>query len=212
MEILQRKKHFNKIYDFYITEDFRYLHLSYPNFNGDYRTSVETYNSFFDNLNKYSEVKQIFIETDSMNNLPCNISKFINLEKITVSGSRWWSLSMIYLPQSIKSVSFIEQTNLNERCLVGIEKLTNISYLEIDDFWHITPHFLEYEMIDDAEKDISIPNVSSLKTIIINLNIYNDAINTTWKNFISDSNIFQKIKTRINNINLQKNKLIIQLK
>ncbi len=74
------------------------------------------HNELFDQLNSthlsYFNVERLYLETDHIHKILYNILKFQNWIELTGSGSRLWDLNLINVPNIIKVLLLIEQTNL----------------------------------------------------------------------------------------------------
>src|SRR5438067_11112693 len=102
---------------------------------GDY-SSEDNYNQYFDQLNQnvdaYKSLETLSIETDNINEIPRNVSKFKNLIELRISGSRFWNLTMERIPKSVKVLYLIHHSNLQANCLKGMDRLINLVELHLD--------------------------------------------------------------------------------
>src|SRR5581483_12248589 len=107
-----------------ITEDRTYLNLAYPDFSNN--CELQGYNDYLDKLDSevstYSKVNRLVINTDYINSLPKNVCKFKNLIDLTVSGSRFWDLTMEKVPHTVEKLNFTNHSSLSLDSLKGMEK------------------------------------------------------------------------------------------
>lgn len=91
---------------------------------------------FFDWLDQsdhtYDTVKRLTIETDFIHSLPAGVSKFQNLAKLVVSGSRFWDLTCEVVPTSVTHLDLTDHSNLQPKCIKGMDRLVNLCELKLD--------------------------------------------------------------------------------
>lgn len=193
MDLLQVIKHGESLpsdrFGNFITEDKSFLHLSYFK-----RSEVEDYDDFFDELNEYEVVTNLYFETDYINRLPPNIKKFRNLIKLTVCGSRFTDLNMTQVPENIQTLVLVEHSNLSNYCVFGMENLTNLRHL-----------FLDFKPFCDS-KGPPFVKLDKLEKIIFD-GKYPSKIN---KEFI-DGSLFNNIREDIKDVEIDTDRITIYL-
>jgi hypothetical protein len=207
-DIEREQCHFNE----FITQDSKYLYLSYSSLVED-ECNIRSYDKYLDelhvNFNIYNLTEKLFLNTDFISELPSNILKFNNLKEIEVQGSRFWDLECLQLPTSVTICRFIDHTNLIPTCIVGMDRLTNLVSLHLDDgpfdFIQLIDanRYLKRHYSDETLEIIPIPNLSTLKSI----NIYpGDDIKILvpdWKDRVMKHKLFINIKNRIVNVEIK---------
>ncbi len=139
----------------YLTLDRKYLHLYEINLKESFNTKL--YDEFFDQLNNtqniYSTVENLYLQTDLIDSIPRQIKKFEKLNQLTISGTRFWNLDLINVPQSVKVLSLIDHLNLHSNCLIGMDQLINLEeiYLEAETFYF--DYLFFYESLKKNESD-----------------------------------------------------------
>ena len=199
MDILNKDKY----KDSFIKDD--YLQLVYPLIEcKQFEGQIEGYNNFFDKLdneiNSYTNVKSLYIETDFISYLPENVMKFKNLISLRVSGSRFWDLNMEQVPTTVKYLSFIEHSNLANDCVKGMERLVNLEILIIDEEpFRIITHETNYN--EEYEEIIPVVDLPKLKTIFLdkyfNMSIFEGDCSDEH---ITNNPFFNNIRHRIDKI------------
>lgn len=196
----------NKYFNEYITQDNKYLHLSYSSLvnNG---SSLESYNEYLDELdlkfNIYKLTEKLFLCTDFIHKLPSNILKFINLKEIEVDGTRFWDLNCSQLPISITTIRFY-YTNLSSDFIIGMDRLINLYSLHIyDRSFDFSRIHIDEQHNPDLDKPI--PNLPVLKFINIYLceatELY--LASNNWKNKIMNHKLLSDVKNRIINMEFE---------
>jgi len=183
----------------FLTEDRTFLHLSYPGLDD----GIEGYNNFFDWLDQsdhtYDTVKRLTIETDFIYSLPAGVSKFQNLAKLVVSGSRFWDFTCELVPTSVTHLDLTDHSNLQPKCIKGMDRLVNLCELKLD--W--TPFGFNglffWEEIDVTEIHIPIPDHPSLASIWFRSGIYArfSDLRDDWQKIFFSLPLFDKIRHRI---------------
>lgn len=191
----------------YITRNYKYLSLSYPEIDNDFTGSG--YNKYFDSLNSqigsYHTVNYLFICTDFIGDIPTNVKNFVNLEILEIEGSRFWNLTMKNVPPSVKKIYLIDQTNLQPGCLQEMDKLINIQELHIDyksiELFNISidPNQRTYDEDRQITDIIPLPDLSSLQTIYFYIDdIQEYELKEDWETQLRHHPIFKNINHRIN--------------
>jgi hypothetical protein len=201
----------------FITEDKKFLCLSYNNNISD-GSSEESYNIYFDQLDNeqqiYTKVEKLELETDFINEIPKNVSKFIKLKELHVKGSRFWNLEMSQISTSVEVLYLTDHSNLSRGCVNGMDKLTNLSSVYLDfypfNFLNIFEfEFGEYQSSEDSNEDniIPIPNLPKLKFITFCSGILysKEDVKSNWQSLFTEHQLFSNIKTRIASVEIDNN-------
>jgi hypothetical protein len=152
----------------------------------------------------YSMVTHLAIETDSIHELPKEVSKFRNLIFLNVQGSRFWDLKMTQVPVSVRFLYFISLSNLTCSCLEGMEKLIQLEELHIDvGPWQLDKILLDQEL-DDLEYETRIPfaYIPHLRSITfyIGYPLDNASIEPGWEKRIKSHWLFDQTRCTIKSI------------
>lgn len=190
------------INDCFITEDYKYIHLSYVNVVGE-----EGYNSLFDSINKYNEVEKIYLETDFIYSLPFNISRFVNLKHLTITGSRFWDLTCNNMPTSLLTLDMTGHSNLQCKCIFGIERIVDLTSLSLDmGPFNIGNIFVLSDAFEDIDDLIPIPILPKLQQIIFEAGVGNtkEDLFPYWKDLVKNNPVCVNTKHRILDMNYSK--------
>lgn len=195
------------LYNF-ITENKKFLYLSYPNI-GD-NCSEEAYNKYFNQLDTevgiYDKTEKLIFETDFIKKIPNNVLNFRNLKEIDIRGARFWELDCSHIPISIEVLRLIEHSNLHSKCINGMDKLINLTTLDLNckpfDFSHILEYYENTDTDEDEIDIIPIPNLPNLGSITIHTNYYKYNLKPNWMTFFVNHALFNNIKNRINKLGL----------
>jgi hypothetical protein len=196
-EEAKHERHF----DNFLSHSWTYLHLSYPGVRYDFDGAG--YDELFDYLNDiysiYELVDNLYIETDFINRIPANVMKFVNLEKLTITGSRFWDLNMTQVPPSVTKLDLTEHSNLSTNCIIGMEKLTNLEELVLDGYPFDLGIFTTASREDRYEKCGALANLPSLKEVAFKWGGVwpPHELVDGWKDVIIKHEIFSNIKSRI---------------
>lgn len=186
----------------FITGDRKFLCLLYPSINNDY-------NSYFDKLDSeegtYNKLEKLRIETDFINAIPENVSKFINLKTLIIEGSRFYDLKMIQVPISVEVLYLVEHTNLQRECIEGMDRLINLTslYLDFKPFGFLNIFKGEYNENKSENNIITIPpNLMKLKLIEFHSSIgySKEMLKHDWKTVFIRNGLFSNIRDRIKDI------------
>jgi hypothetical protein len=151
------------------------LTISYPQIETDSRSQdlLKDYNEYLDTLNVYTECEELFLETDSLNELPSNLSKFEKLSRVNISGGRFWSLKVDVLPQSVTYLDLSDHSNLNSNFYQDIDKhLPNLKKLLLPaetfgfEFFEISTFFAQPPFQYPKANGV-LPFLPSLSSIVL---------------------------------------------
>ena len=197
--------------DCWISVDRKLLHLSYLD------SKIE-YDDFFDQLDleehTYDKVEKMVFETDFYYEIPTNVSKFKNLKKLTVMGSRFWNLALTQVPDCVETLVLTDHTNLQAHCIDGMEKLINLVEIQLDMKPFFFSDIFDYPCArrsggkdndnDNNGQILTIPCLHGLKKISFHTSIsyQREDLVPGWKRLFKNNRLFTKIKERIALINL----------
>ena len=119
-------------------EEFNKLNDNDPDdliFDRNDTTIEEVYRYIFDILDNlcglYNDCKKIYFESDFVHRLYPVMNKFVNVEEISLEGSRWFNLECSQFPISVKKIN-IDCMNLNKNIFYrGKDGLINLTELNI---------------------------------------------------------------------------------
>ena len=171
----------------------------------------QEYDEYFDKLDQeehiYDLVLTLIIETDHIHRIPDNVKKFKNLKNLIVQGSRFWDLDMIPVPESVCTLKLIEHTNLQECCILGMEKLLCLTELYLDMKAFAFSLIFEYSSLYRGSNTqvndlIPIPDLPKLKLISFHTGISyrQEDLKLYWKKIFKNNLLLSKIKHRITKI------------
>jgi hypothetical protein len=157
------------------------------------------------------------LQTDFIGSIPSNISHFVNLKHLEVSGSRFWNLKMSQVPVTVTKLILVHHTNLSPECTKGLERLVNLEHLELD----IHPFGL-YHIFDGGEYDnnnenyddiIPIYNLPKLKMIVLESGIgfRKNELLDNWRDIVKNNKLFDNLRYRINCIEYEEMRVTITL-
>lgn len=118
--------------------------------------NTETYDEYLDTIDKYN-IKTLIIESNEFTDLPANILKFRDLERLEIRGAYWCKLTTTHIPPTITFLSLSGIRNINIDFFETISELRQLQVIEILE-GHLT-------MLPDWE-------ATSIEFIIIHLENY----------------------------------------
>lgn len=207
LKIINENIMYNTHNNNFITENKKFLCLSYPNI-GD-NCNEEAYNKYFDQLDSevgiYDKTEKLFLETDHIYKIPSNILKFRNLKEIDIRGSRFWDLNCSQIPISIEIIHLIEHSCLGCDCINGMDKLINITTLDLDcNPFNISRIFEYHDPIEIDETDvIPIPNLPNLESITLRTICSKSELIPNWMPTFTNHRLFNNIRDKIDKIDLE---------
>jgi Leucine-rich repeat (LRR) protein len=211
LRIVDNEQLIGKYSDCWISKNHKYLHLSYFS---------DQYDDFFDELdreiNTYDVLETLVLQTDFINEIPRNVIKFKNLKKINVQGSRFWNLRLTQVPECVETLILTEQTNLQEECINGMDRLVNLTEIMLDmnpfrfsnifenGSAQLTGVYGYDDEGDDIKRGPMIPCLSGLKKISFHTGISyrKEDLVRGWKKIFKNNYLFSKIKEKIVSIDL----------
>ena len=202
-----------KCFETFLSLDYKFLNISYPSIE----SNEDDYNAFLDDLNNsyqiYDITEELFLETDFICSLPSGIKKFKKLEKIEVSGSRFWHLTMEQMPNTVRTVILTDHSNLQSKCIIGMDKFISLEHLFLDYGPFNLCIFLGENETNTDEDIVLIPLMPKLKYIVFNSGICysEDDLIDDWKDRILNNKLFSNIKDKITNIIYNDYRLTIEL-
>lgn len=207
----------NKFADSFITKKGDYLRLDYLNttsYKSEDCQQEKAYDVFFDTLDKerksYQSVCYMVLHADCVSSLPSNILKFEHLTHLFIEGSRWSNLTAERVPTSVRSLAFVNQSNLDPTCILGMERLLNLEelFLDIGNFYLGIIRGEDKQEEETFKSIVPIPNLSSLKRIYLTdgIDYFEDAFDSDWKTVLLKHPLLTKIKDRVKNVQMNREK------
>ena len=184
--------------DSFISADSKHLYLSHDLMD------------LMDQLDKntYHRVEVLRFETDLIHRLPENILElgFENLKYLSVSGSRFWDFDMRQVPENVQTLVLVDQANLQDTCIRGMERLNNLRELRISmepfDFSDIFNR--QVHMKHHHYKMVTMPLIPRLRHIYFHTGVgyRKEDLVTGWKRIFKSNQLFTQIKQHITQIEL----------
>ena len=167
--------------------------------------------------NIFENVTHLYVDHSRLFELPLAAKRFQKLEFVDIRGCRCWDLAMSQVPQTVTTLKFIDQTNLSQECVNGMEGLVRLQHLYLDfDTFNLLPIFHEYQVRDCFTTTPNVPlvNISTLQNIHLT-GISDDPEETfveDWPTRIREVDLFANIRARIRNVCLNdSNDIVIYL-
>jgi hypothetical protein len=117
IQIIEDQKNIPKknIFENYIATN--KMVTSYPNFKRpNTMSSVDALDEWLDELDTrydiFDKIEDLYLETDSLNDVPKMVLKFKNLKKVCICGSRFSNVTMDCLPDQVEEIN-INGSNLD---------------------------------------------------------------------------------------------------
>jgi hypothetical protein len=176
------------------------LRLDYYSAEGFDGCKEESYNNYFDELNEYDTLEELYIHTDFIHNLPSNVLKFTKLKKLEIAGSRFWNLTMERVPVSVEKLIMTEHSNLSPRCIIGMNRLVNLKELWVDDVFDVWVHIATdtdctcTDKYTSDEPIISMHHIPNLLVVIKQGWCGHWELEKGWQNKIAKIKVFQDIR------------------
>lgn len=144
------------------------LHLEYGplefggvNFDklADVEGNEAAFNNFFDTVDLYYELKELYIDHHGMYQIPSKISEFTNLKSLTLEGSRIWTIDLKRVPFGVKRFTISPNAgDMRQDVMWDLRHLPeSIEYLKLpgcgfdEHDWPVLKYFENLEEIDLSE-------------------------------------------------------------
>ena len=171
--------------------------------------------------NILENTNHLYLETDFYFSFPQVFLRFKNIKKLEIIGCRWSNLNCNQIPIYVEHL-ILTYTILPSDIMKGAENLINLQNLElnINPFFGYHSGLILYESYGnsgskDEDDDIHpIPDLGNLKYVSFDISEQDiDKIidDNVYKKIIQKHKLFENIKNRISNINIEDTKLIINL-
>jgi hypothetical protein len=168
--------------------------------------------------NIFKNVTHLYVDHNRFFELPLTAKRFEKLEFVDIRGCRCWDLAMSQVPQTVKTLKFIDQTNLSQECVNGMDGLVRLQhlYLDFDTFNLLSIFHQEYQVRCNLTTTPNVPlaNVSTLQSIHL-IGISDDPEETfveDWPKRIREVDLFANIRGRIRDVCINdSNDIVINL-
>lgn len=138
------------------------LHLEYGalEFGGvkfdrdDFHENEEAFNDFFDTVNLYCDLKELYIVHDGMYQISSRISEFENLDVLSIEGTRIFTIDLKRIPKGVKRFTIIPNCSEYKNVMWDLRHLPeSIEYLKIpgcedEHDWPVLKYFENLTEID----------------------------------------------------------------
>jgi hypothetical protein len=184
--------------DSFISADSKHLYLSHDLMDLMDQLDNDTYH----------RVEVLRFETDLIHRLPENMLElgFENLKYLSISGSRFWDFDMRQVPLSVQTLVLVDQTNLQDTYINGMERLNNLRELRIPmdtfDFSDIFERQIHMKHRD--YKMVTMPLIPRLRHIYFHtgMGYQKEDLVKHWKRIFKFNQLFTQIKEQITLIEL----------
>ena len=136
---------------------------------------------------------------------------------LTVSGSRFWHLTMEQVPPTVEKLYLTEHSNLQPNCIKGMDNLINLTdvHLDFEPFaFHGLFEYPPHGSYHDMEDIVPIPDLPKLTNILFKCGVHHDItdLKKNWIVLVMSHPLFKNIQNRIKSVNFDGSALIINLK
>jgi hypothetical protein len=180
-------------------------------------TSTSEYDLLFDHFDSeyhiYKTLQQLTIETDDIQSAPSALLKFQSLKRLTISGSRFWSLHMNETPKSLVELDLTSHSNLSSSVCLHADDHHALELLRLD---YNAFFFQLIDAISIADEDETrmeeglktVGPISDLRKlsrveIVSGVGYGENELVADWQSRLINHVLFRNVKDRIHSVHFQ---------